>query len=124
EKDEDGYEMLDEDTKKLFNNSLSSYSDNIKYIRLVINKFIKEKTVTDLNIIGKKYSDNNGFKGEVIDCEIISTIWSYIEISDLYYYKNYNWFKNLKLKEYSLKKYKISFDEIEKEDEKWEANFK
>ncbi len=112
---EDGFNMLDEKTKNIFNNNLQEYSDKIKYINETINKYMIDKTTTDIELVEE--TNLNGISAKKYN--IFSTLWTYLKISDLNYYKKYNWFKNLELVEYLPKKYKISFTEIEKEGTEW-----
>lgn len=119
--DDFGFNMLDESTKNIFQNDAKKYSEKMEYIRTVLNSHIKERTITKIEMLENSFINENEAIKEVINCNITSTIYEYIEYTALDYYKEYSWFKNLELKEYESKKYKISFDEIEKEDVEWEV---
>ncbi|MDD2375851.1 MAG: hypothetical protein PHD15_01170 [Clostridia bacterium] len=95
-----GFNMLDDSTKKSFNNNLKQYSEYITNLTRNMNKTDNGITI---NLINDLFMKNCN----IIEYEIISKDCEYIKDNEVYFSEQYTLFSEFKLIEYSPNVFKI-----------------
>lgn len=96
----EGYEMLSDNSKSLFKNDLSRYSEQIFNTTKIINRAPGGLTINLVNEFNmKKYIK--------LEYELVSKSYEYIQNNETYYADQFSIFKKFSLIEYSPNVYKI-----------------
>lgn len=100
---ETGFNMLSEDSKKIFNNDLKVYSEQILETTRIMNRMKNGISINFINEFNMK-------KYNLIEYKIVSNKYEYIKDNEVYYSDEYSIFKKFYLVEYSPNVFKIDIE--------------
>lgn len=95
-----GFEMLSDNSKKIFSNDVSRYSEQIMNTTKIMNRMPGGLTLDLVNEFNMK-------KYIMIEYELLSKSYDYIQNNDTYYADEFSVFKTINLIEYSPNVFKI-----------------